>query len=142
MAGDFHRGSELVSDLALVAEKDLPDTSQLKFGELTVHIAGQDLLGAAMLYATGSQAHLTQLETLAKRKGLRFDANGLRRNGKLIAGSTEDEIYHALGLSFIDPNFGRAAGKSLLLDEIGCLPSFEWRTFAASSMRIPTRQMA
>jgi DNA polymerase (family 10) len=114
MAGDFRRGSELVSDLALVAEKNLPDTSKLEFGELTVHIAGQDRLGAAMLYATGSQAHLTQLETLAKRKGLSLDASGLRRNGKLIAGSTEDEIYHALGLSFIEPELREGRGEIAL----------------------------
>jgi DNA polymerase (family 10) len=39
IAGDLRRGSELVSDLALVAEKTVSETAQLQFGELTVHLA-------------------------------------------------------------------------------------------------------
>ena len=39
VAGDLRLGSELVSDLALVAEKEVPENSQLRFGELTVHVA-------------------------------------------------------------------------------------------------------
>ena len=35
-----------MSDLALVAEKEVPEVSQLKFGELTVHIANHDRLGS------------------------------------------------------------------------------------------------
>ncbi len=69
VAGDLRRGSELVTDLALVAEKKVPETSQLKFGELTVHMADQDRLGAALLFATGSESHLDQLQTVAKKKG-------------------------------------------------------------------------
>ena len=41
----------------------------------------------------------TNCRTLAKKKGLSLDANGLRRNGKVIAARTEKEIYEALGLS-------------------------------------------
>ena len=69
VAGDLRRGSELVSDLALVAEKQVPETSQLRFGELTVHVANQDRLGAALLFATGSESHLDQLQTLRRKKG-------------------------------------------------------------------------
>jgi len=114
VAGDFRRGSELVSDLALVAEKRVPEVSQLKFGELTVHIANHDRLGAAMLFATGSASHLDQLHKLAKKKGMSLYANGLRRNGKVIAAGTEEEIYEALGLSFIEPELREGRGEIAL----------------------------
>ena len=111
VAGDLRRGSELVSDLALVAEKEVPETSQLRFGELTLHLANQNRLGAALLFATGSESHLDQLQTLAKKKGLSLDANGLRRNGKIIAAGTEEEIYEALGLAFIEPELREGRGE-------------------------------
>jgi DNA polymerase (family 10) len=111
IAGDLRRGAELISDLALVAEKEFPETSQLRFGELTVHVANQDRVGAALLFATGSQSHLKQLQKLAKNKGLDLDENGLRRNGKPVAGRTEGEIYRALGLSFIEPELREGRGE-------------------------------
>jgi DNA polymerase (family X) len=113
-AGDFRRGSEIVSDLALVAEKKLPETSRLTFGELTVHVADRDRLGAALLFATGSDRHLDQLKGLAKKKGLTLDAHGLHRNGKLLAARTEKEIYAGLGLPFIPPELREGRGEIAL----------------------------
>jgi DNA polymerase (family 10) len=103
VAGDLRRGSELVSDLSLVAEKEGAEASQLRFGDLTVHVADHDRLGAAMLFVTGSASHFDQLQKLAQKRGMSLDANGLRRNGKVIAAKTEEEIYDALGLQFIQP---------------------------------------
>jgi DNA polymerase (family X) len=121
VAGDLRRGCELVCELALVAEKEVPETSQLRFGELTVHVANQDRLGAALLFATGSESHLDQLQTLAKKKGLSLDTNGLRRNGKVVAARTEREIYDALGLQFIEPELREGRGE-IALARKKCLP--------------------
>jgi len=104
-----------------VAEKEVPETSELRFGELTVHVANQDRLGAALLFATGSESHLDQLQTLAKKKGLSLDTNGLRRNGKVIAARTEKEIYDALGLQFIEPELREGRGE-IALARKKCLP--------------------
>jgi DNA polymerase (family 10) len=114
VAGDLRRGAELISELALVAEKEVPETSQLRFGELTVHVANHDRLGATLLFATGSKSHLDQLQALAKKKGLSLDPNGLRRNGKVIAAGTEKEIYEALGLQFIEPELREGRGEIVL----------------------------
>jgi DNA polymerase (family 10) len=114
IAGDLRRGSELVSNLVLVAQKEAPETSQLRFGELTVHLANQDRFGAALLFATGSESHLEQLQMLAKKKGLYLDADGLRRNGKIIAAGTEEEIYNALRLQFIEPELREGRGEIAL----------------------------
>jgi DNA polymerase (family 10) len=59
--------------------------------------------GATLLYATGSQAHIAELESLAKDKGLTLDKHGLRRSRKIIARKSEQEIYAALGLPYIEP---------------------------------------
>jgi DNA polymerase (family 10) len=103
IAGDLRRGSELVTDLCLVAQKPGAKISPLKFGELTVNVASPKRFGAALLYATGSQAHLKQLHRLAQKRGLCLEPNGLYREGKLVAGRSEKDIYTALGLDFIEP---------------------------------------
>src|SRR6476619_6919049 len=78
IAGDLRRGSELVSDLALVAEVPAFE-EEVKSGELTVHLTDEKHFGAGLLFATGSEAHLDALCALAKRKGLTLNAEGLKR---------------------------------------------------------------
>jgi DNA polymerase (family X) len=103
VAGDLRRGCELVADLRLVAEKRGPQTSRLHFGELTVHVAKPSRFGATWLFATGSAAHLHQLRSLARQKGLSLKTDGLYRDGKLLAARSEQDIYEALGLTLIAP---------------------------------------
>jgi DNA polymerase (family X) len=92
-AGDFRRGCELVGHLSLVAEvRDPPDSTQaLSMGvELTAR-----LTDAALLLATGSEAHLAGLRAIAASRSMSLDDDGLRRDGKLVAASSEDSIYRA-----------------------------------------------
>jgi DNA polymerase (family X) len=111
IAGDLRRGCELVSNLTLVGEKSGSKTSHLKFGELTVHVASQNRFGAALLFATGSEGHLNELRSLAQKKGFSLEPDGLRREGQLVAARTEQEIYGALGLSFIEPELREGRGE-------------------------------
>jgi DNA polymerase (family X) len=111
-AGDFRRGCELVADLALVAETAKPeDAPALGSGGLEVHLADRKHFGAVLLHATGSAEHLEQLRALADQKGMKLEADGLRKGRRLIAASEED-IYHALGLPFIEPELRRGAARS------------------------------
>jgi DNA polymerase (family X) len=102
-AGDFRRGCELVSDLSLVIEAARPDVESIRSGS-NLHIYHTDPAhyGITLLRATGSAAHLQQLEAFAARKGFILDAAGLHHGRKLVAKS-EEEIYAALGLPFIEP---------------------------------------
>src|SRR5205085_10744798 len=59
--------------------------------------------GGALLYATGSQRHLEQLETLAREKRLTLSKDGLGKAGNPLSARTERDIYRRLGLSFIPP---------------------------------------
>ena len=103
IAGDLRRGCELVTNLSLVAEKVGLRTSPLQFGELNIHVADPSRVGAAWLFATGSEAHLKQLRKWARKKGLNLEPDGLYREGELLAARSEKDIYEALGLAFIEP---------------------------------------
>lgn len=103
IAGDFRRGCELVGDLAIVAEAAKPDKSSTPSADgLRIQVSDRKHFGAALLFATGSAAHIERLQALAAEKGMRFDADGLHKGRTLIAGE-EADIYQALGLPFIDP---------------------------------------
>lgn len=112
VAGDFRRGCELVGDLALAAEAprggSQPDVAGS--GGLQVHLADHKHFGAALLYATGSPAHLKQLRALAEKNGMRLQEDGLHKGRRVIAG-TEEDIYRALGLPFIAPELREGRGE-------------------------------
>jgi DNA polymerase (family X) len=114
VAGDLRRGCELVSNLALAGRQPGARTKRQKFGELTVYVAGPSRFGAALLFATGSENHLDQLQKLARRKGFSLDETGLYREEKLVTARTEAEIYGALGLPFIEPELREGRGEIAL----------------------------
>jgi DNA polymerase (family X) len=103
IAGDFRRGCELIADLAIVAEGPAPGEKAISQpGGLQVRIAERKNFGAALLFATGSAAHLEALRELAEKQGMRLEPEGLRKVRAVIAAQEED-IYRALGLPFIEP---------------------------------------
>jgi DNA polymerase (family 10) len=116
IAGDLRRGYELVGNLSLVAEKTDSNTSPLQFGDLTVHVADPRRFGAVWLFATGSKAHLTQLQSVARKKGLSLERDGLYRNGKLVAARSEEDIYEAWDWRLLSPSFAKVVTKSLWRD--------------------------
>jgi DNA polymerase (family 10) len=102
IAGDFRRGCELVSDLALVAEAK-PGAATAEDSGASLTIADKKHFGAVLLQATGSPAHLQQLEAFAEDKGFSLKPDGLYRGQRLIASANEKDIYAALGMQFIEP---------------------------------------
>jgi DNA polymerase (family 10) len=101
IAGDFRRGCELVSDLAIVAQGKGP--AALEASSLKLTVSDRKHYGATLLHATGSSAHLGQLQELASDRGFELSADGLYRGKTLIASASEEEIYEALRLQFIEP---------------------------------------
>ena len=60
--------------------------------------------GAVLLCRTGSIAHNVQLCNLAISKGLKFAPyRGVVKGEDIIASEREEDIYHALGLTYRDP---------------------------------------
>jgi DNA polymerase (family 10) len=122
-AGDFRRGCELVSDLALVVETSSSQKPKVlkPSTQLSVHLADRARFGATLLRATGSASHVAALQVRARQRGLALSADGLRSGKKRIAGATEAEIYAALDLPFIEPEL-REGGDEVSSAEEGTLP--------------------
>ena len=105
-AGDFRRGCELIGDLSLVAQASDAHGAvhkQEDQSQLALHLTDKQHYGAALLLATGSQEHLKDLREIAAARGMTLDKDGLRKGDKIIASESEEEIYRALGLQFIEP---------------------------------------
>lgn len=79
--------------------------------ELRLRTALPDTWGAALLWHTGSVAHLTRLTALAAAAGMHLDAAGLRQDRRGVAGKTEEEIYSALGMQCVPPELREDTGE-------------------------------
>jgi DNA polymerase (family 10) len=73
----------------------------------------EKLLGSGLLYLTGSKEHGIALRKLAEKKNMLLNEYGLhsKDKSKLIASKTEEEIYKALGLSYIPPELREDRGE-------------------------------
>jgi DNA polymerase (family 10) len=123
VAGELRRRVESVDALSLVVASDRPSDTVKKgleaplLAEVTsrdstgfagrlatgltvrVHVAPRAGYAAALLQATGSEAHVQRLERLARERGVR------------LAGESEAEIYRSLGLPFIPPELREDEGE-------------------------------
>lgn len=79
--------------------------------QVDLRVVKKDCWGAALLYFTGSKAHNIKLRGLAKDKGLKISEYGVFKGTKRIAGSTEEEVYKVLGISFIPPELREDRGE-------------------------------
>lgn len=79
--------------------------------QVDLRVVKKDCWGAALLYFTGSKAHNIKLRGLAKDRGLKISEYGVFKGTKRIAGSTEEEVYKVLGISFIPPELREDRGE-------------------------------
>jgi DNA polymerase (family 10) len=69
--------------------------------------------GAAMQYFTGSKAHNIAVRDRAIQHGFKLNEYGLFRveDDRPVAGETEEDIYRALGMAWIDPELREHRGE-------------------------------
>lgn len=67
--------------------------------------------GAALNYFTGSKDHNVALRRIAIEKKLKLNEYGVFRGEKAIAGKTEEDVYAALGLPYIEPELREMTGE-------------------------------
>ena len=85
---------------------------KLKNGmDVDLRVVAKESFGAALNYFTGSKDHNVALRRIAQEKGLKLNEYGLYRGSKRVAGKTEEEIYEALGLSFVPPEIRENQGE-------------------------------
>ena len=136
IAGSFRRKKETVGDFDVLIQTDDPShaiqffTRQDEVKEVLaagdtkasvklqnnfqvdVRVVPSKSWGAALLYFTGSKAHNIELRTIAIKKGLRLNEYGLFKSDEtMVAGKTEEEIYKALGMDYIEPEMRENRGE-------------------------------
>ena len=75
-------------------------------------IVPQESFGSALQYFTGSKEHSIALRKIAISKGLRLNEWGIYdKDNSMVAGSTEEGVYHALGLEWIPPEMRENKGE-------------------------------
>ena len=135
VAGSFRRARETVGDLdvlvttrdpsrafeaftahPLVAEVkmrgDTKETVLLKGGfQVDLRVVKPGEFGSALLYFTGSKDHNVHLRSLARERGLKVNEYGIFREEERLAGATEEDVYAALGLSWIPPELREDRGE-------------------------------
>jgi DNA polymerase (family 10) len=91
--------------------------------QVDVRALPRESFGAALQYFTGSKEHNVAVRTRAVRMGLKLSEYGLFRadDDVRVAGSTEEEVYEALGLRWIPPEMRENWGE-IELAERGPLP--------------------
>jgi DNA polymerase (family 10) len=67
--------------------------------------------GSGLMYFTGSKDHNIKLRTHAVKEGFKLSEYGLFRDEAHVAGATEEEVYGALGLPYIEPEMREDTGE-------------------------------
>jgi len=81
--------------------------------QVDVRLVPDDCRGAALQYFTGSKAHNIALRDRAIGLGLKLNEYGVFRTADdvRVAGTTEDEVYAALGLAWVPPELRENRGE-------------------------------
>ncbi|HVL99302.1 MAG TPA: DNA polymerase/3'-5' exonuclease PolX [Egibacteraceae bacterium] len=136
-AGSLRRMRETVGDIDVLAASEDPGAvhatlrdsplvvkvlaaGEKKTSVLTVRGLQADLRvvepaawGAALVYFTGSKAHNVRIRERAVRRGLTVNEYGVfdRETGERVAGSSEAEVYAALGMVEVPPPLREDTGE-------------------------------
>jgi DNA polymerase (family 10) len=131
-AGSLRRGRETAGDLDILvtgpgcAEDTVANkvSFRMRSGlQVDVRLLPEGSFGAALQYFTGSKTHNVSIRQRALRRGYTLSEYALARveDGAFVAGSSEEEIYAALGLQWIPPELRENNGE-IELAETGRLP--------------------
>ena len=138
VAGSIRRHNELVSDITIVAEcsKDPvrvatsfarspgvreakseadPGSVHIRFVDgthLDMHCVSKEDYPVALWCATGSTAHVEEMNVLARTRGFEISGNSLiGKDGKRIMIADEDSFFKALDLQVIPPELREGMGE-------------------------------
>ena len=106
------------------AKGDTKASVRMKMGfDMDLRVVKEESFGSALQYFTGSKEHNIATRKAASEHGLNFSVYGLFNAARIatqsvagggdkqIAGKTEEGVYNALGLSFIEPELREDGGE-------------------------------
>ena len=97
---------------SVIAHGDTKASVRMKNGlQADLRVVPLDSYGAALNYFTGSRDHNIALRQLAQDKGLKLNEYGLFRGDASVAGKTEEGIYAALGMPYVEPELREMTGE-------------------------------
>ena len=81
--------------------------------DVDLRVVDPECFGAALAYFTGSKQHNIRVRERARKRGLSISEYGVfrTRGGRRIAGTTEEEVYAAVGLPWIPPELREDTGE-------------------------------
>ncbi len=98
--------------MSIIAKGDTKSSVKMKNGlNVDLRVVSARSFGAALNYFTGSKDHNVSLRSIAKAKGLKLSEYGLFRNSKYAAVATEQDVYKALGLRYVEPELRENTGE-------------------------------
>lgn len=85
---------------------------RLKEGfDIDLRIVRKESYGSALQYFTGNKDHNIVTRKIAIEKGLKLSEYGVFKGKKMIAGKTEEDVYKAIGLPWIEPELRENEGE-------------------------------
>ncbi len=149
IAGSYRRKKETIGDLDILVISKNPENIMtyfinqkevdrvLAYGttkssirlssgiDVDLRVVSKESYGAALTYFTGSKAHNVAMRKIAQGKGMKLNEYGLysKKGGKeeVVARESEEEIYEALGLQYVEPEMREDMGEMGLAKK-GTLP--------------------
>ncbi len=137
VAGSIRRHNEVVADIDIVAECSVdpqdvadsfarspgvreahgnsePGSVHIRFVDgthLDMSCVGKTDYAVGLWRATGSNAHVEELNLYARDRGFEIKGNSLLRNGKRVSVNSEEAFFEALGLDMIQPELREGMGE-------------------------------
>lgn len=78
---------------------------------LDLHCVEPAAFAVALWRGTGSAAHVDEVRSALKEKGLTLDGDALRRDGDTLSVGEEAQLFAAAGLAFIEPELRESRGE-------------------------------
>jgi DNA polymerase (family X) len=102
-------------NLVQVLDRDSDEVTVQLYGgvEVRLTVVPREAWGSALVWHTGSRAHVARLDALARARGWRLSALGLEDDatGKILEREHEAGIYERLGLTWIPPELREDDGE-------------------------------